>query len=126
MVGQRCARRIIFVALFLFGFQAILASGAGSGETPESWQAEWEKTLKAAEQEGQVAYSGCGSYAFVNEFKKKFPKIKTAIVSVSCSDVVARIMTERRAGKYLTDSQWYAMKPVLKLVEDALGTAEKK
>ena len=29
--------------------------------------------------------------------------------------------------KYLdTDSQWYAMKPVLKLVEDALGTAEKK
>jgi iron(III) transport system substrate-binding protein len=68
-----------------------------------SWQVEWEKTVRAAEQEGQVVYSASGGYRFLGEFHKSFPKIKTLVVSASCSDIVSRIMTERRAGKYLAD-----------------------
>lgn len=69
----------------------------------ESWQAEWERTLKAAEQEGQVVYSGCGSHDYLKEFQKSFPKIKLVSVSQSCTQLVSRIMAERRAGKYLAD-----------------------
>jgi iron(III) transport system substrate-binding protein len=68
-----------------------------------SWQAEWDKTVKAAEQEGEVIYSASGSYRFLEEFHKAFPKIKTTAVSASCNQIVSRIMTERRAGKYLAD-----------------------
>jgi iron(III) transport system substrate-binding protein len=68
-----------------------------------AWQSEWEKVIKAAELEGEVVYSASGSHRFLDEFHKSFPKIKTTGVSASCSDIVSRIMTERRAGKYLTD-----------------------
>jgi iron(III) transport system substrate-binding protein len=68
-----------------------------------SWQSEWDKTVKAAEQEGQVVYSASGSHRFLEEFQKAFPKIKPVVVAASCSDIVSRIMTERRAGKHLAD-----------------------
>jgi hypothetical protein len=43
-----------------------------------SWQAEWEKTLRAAEAEGQFAlYGCCYDYDRVLEvFRKRYPKIK--------------------------------------------------
>ena len=69
----------------------------------DSWQSEWERTLKAAEQEGQVVYSGCGSHDYLKEFHKNFPKIKLVSVSQSCIQLVSRIMAERRAGKYIAD-----------------------
>jgi hypothetical protein len=69
----------------------------------QNWQANWDKTLKAAEQEGRVAYSGCGSHDYLAEFQKKFAKIKLESVSAPCAELTARIMAERRAGKYLHD-----------------------
>jgi len=74
---------------------------AFSGEAAS--QNEWEKIVKAAEQEGEVVYSASGSHRFLEEFHKSYPRIKTTSISASCNDVVARIMTERRAGKYLAD-----------------------
>ena len=67
----------------------------------ESWQAEWERTLKAAEQEGQVVYSGCGSHDYLKEFQKQFPKIKLVSVAQSCTQLVARIMADPRALKLI-------------------------
>jgi len=96
-------RRVIVFLCSLLALHATIATVLGAAEAPESWQAEWQKTVKAAEQEGQVVYSGCGSHEYVYEFQKKFPKIKTVIVYASCNDLVSRIMAERRAGKYLTD-----------------------
>jgi iron(III) transport system substrate-binding protein len=89
-------------ALFVLivAFQGLLVCPLGAAE---DWQGEWDKTVKAAEQEGQVAYSGCGSHDYLNEFQKKYPRIKVVSVAASCSEVVSRTMTERRAGKYLTD-----------------------
>ncbi len=50
-----------------------------------------------------MVYSGCGSHDYLKEFKKQFPKIKLVSVSLSCTQLVSRIMAERRAGKYLAD-----------------------
>jgi iron(III) transport system substrate-binding protein len=90
-----------FSVLGLIIGQAVHMDSAFAGEV--AWQSEWEKVIKAAELEGEVVYSASGSHRFLDEFHKSFPKIKTTGVSASCSDIVSRIMTERRAGKHLTD-----------------------
>jgi len=88
-------------------FVIVFSLGLGPFSTPahaqDNWQAVWDKTLKAAEQEGQVTYSGCGSHEYLGEFQRKYPKIKVESVAASCSEVISRIMAERRAEKYLTD-----------------------
>src|SRR5947207_8217520 len=71
-----------------------------------SWQAEWEKTLRAAEAEGQFAlYGCCYDYDRVLEvFRKRYPKIKANIVvAVAGNSLASRILAERRGEKYLVD-----------------------
>src|SRR6266581_8339653 len=70
-----------------------------------SWQAEWEKTLRAAEAEGQFTlYGCCYDYDRILEgFKKKYPKIKVSTVLGPGAQLGARILAERRAEKYLPD-----------------------
>src|SRR5499426_4576894 len=71
-----------------------------------SWQAEWEKTLRAAEAEGQFTlYGCCYDYDRVLEvFRKKYPKIKAnIIVAVAGNSLASRILAERRGEKYLVD-----------------------
>ncbi len=69
------------------------------------WQAEWDKTLRAAESEGQVTLYGC-CYDFdrvIEGFKKKYPKIKAATVLGSGNQLATRILAERRGDKFLPD-----------------------
>jgi hypothetical protein len=71
-----------------------------------SWQGEWEKTVRAAEAEGQVVlYGCCYDYDRVLEvFRKRYPKIKpNIIVAVAGNSLASRILAERRAEKYLVD-----------------------
>lgn len=70
---------------------------------PVEWEAEWEKTVKAAEQESEVAFYTLGDHAYVNEFERKFPRIRIKIVSARGNELLSRMMSERRAGKYLDD-----------------------
>jgi ABC-type Fe3+ transport system substrate-binding protein len=93
-------RRLLFVILVL---SVGSVRSVRSSHAQDNWQADWDKTLRAAEQEGQVTYSGCGSHEYLGEFQKKYPKIKVESVAASCSEVISRIMAERRAEKYLTD-----------------------
>jgi ABC-type Fe3+ transport system substrate-binding protein len=70
-----------------------------------NWQAEWEKTLRAAESEGQVTLYGC-CYDYdrvLDGFRKKYPKIKAATVHASGNQLSTRILAERRGDKYLAD-----------------------
>src|SRR5262245_15140770 len=90
----------ILRCLAVVAVELLLAASAAGGA---DWQSEWEKTLKAAEQESRVAYSGCGSHDYLSEFQKKLPKIKIESSPAPCAEVVSRIMAERRAGKYLSD-----------------------
>ncbi len=83
------SRRLCQILFFALLDQAIFAKVAFTAEAmPPS---DWEKIVKAAEQEGEVAYSASGSARFLEEFHKAFPKIKTTVVSASCNDVGVRL-----------------------------------
>ncbi len=65
---------------------------------------EWEKVLRTGKQEGRVVlYTFPGQELVFQEFQKTFPDIKLVEVSVRGSERVTRIVSERRAGKYLAD-----------------------
>ena len=73
--------------VFFFFIVTCMVVGRSSprSEAAESWQAEWEKTVKAAEEEGQVSLyiAGYGKVIDSGEFQKAYPKIK--VVSVTGS-----------------------------------------
>ena len=76
------------------------------GADPKSaWQAEWDRTVRAAEQEGQVVVSIGGYGAIIDSgvFQKTYPKIKVTSITGAGTDLTTRITAERRAGKYLLD-----------------------
>ncbi len=86
----------------------LLSLGLSSVDGNANWQAEWEKTLKAARTEGSVAVyatSSVGDLRIVWEaFRKRYPKIKLInVVPGRGTAGVIRIMAERRARKYLAD-----------------------
>ncbi len=68
-----------------------------------TWQTEWVRVIKAAEQEGEVAYYTLGDFNFLSEFEKKFSRIKVKVVQGKGNELLARIMAERRGGRYLAD-----------------------
>jgi iron(III) transport system substrate-binding protein len=83
------------------------ASNAFAGEESKSdWQREWERTVRAAEEEGQVvlySLSEVGEVFLHSGFQKKFPRVKLVSVTARGVELVSRIMAERRAGKFLAD-----------------------
>ena len=97
-----------------FGFSCFVAWSAvaavflavvvNAGEAPR-WQADWEQTLATAKKEGEVAFYGSNGYEKVFEvFQKRYPEIKVnAVTGLRGSEYGQRVMTERRAGKYLVD-----------------------
>ena len=79
--------------------------GTQMGLAAEAWRAEWDKTVKAAEAEGQVTlyFSGYSKVIDSGAFQKAFPKIKVVTVGGSGTVLSQRIAAERRADKYLAD-----------------------
>jgi iron(III) transport system substrate-binding protein len=82
-----------------------LSSPILAGEAKPPRQQEWEKTIKAAEEEGQltVYIAGYGAIIDSGAFQRAFPKIKVVSVTGSGTDLSSRLASERRAGKYLVD-----------------------
>ncbi len=74
-----------------------------SQRSSADWNAEWKRTVDAAKKEGQVTIYTGGYERVFAEFQKTFPEIKVLIVRGRSSGITARIMAERRAGKYLPD-----------------------
>src|SRR5207253_10689241 len=74
-----------------------------AAESKPSWQAEWDRTVRAAEQEGQVTVSIGGYGAIIDSgvFQKTYPKIKITHITGSGTDLTQRISAERRDGQYL-------------------------
>ncbi len=66
---------------------------------------DWEKTVQAAEREGQVVVYIAGYEAVIEAgvFQKAHPKIKVVTVTGSGTQLAPRIASERRAEKYLAD-----------------------
>lgn len=74
-----------------------------AGEASSKSEPDWERTLKTAEQEGQVVVYKLGQDSEWHAFQKRFPKIKLVLVHGSGAQTLQRIMAERRAGKFLAD-----------------------
>jgi len=94
--------RALFLLLGLAG-PGLFASDACSATSDGARQTEWEKTLRAAEREGEISFYTLGDYGYVSAFEKKFPRIRVKVVPGRGNELLSRIMTERRAGKYLVD-----------------------
>jgi iron(III) transport system substrate-binding protein len=78
---------------------------AVAAESKPAWQAEWEKTIKAAEEEGAVVIYMTQAFepVFRETFQKKHPKIKVTALTGRGPELSQRVMNERRAEKYITD-----------------------
>ena len=76
-----------------------------AAEAKPAWQAEWDKTVKAAEDEGALVLYITGAFepVFREAFQKKFPKIKVTLVTGRGPDLSQRVMSERRAEKFAVD-----------------------
>jgi ABC-type Fe3+ transport system substrate-binding protein len=70
------------------------------------WKQDWEKTVAAAEKEGEVSIYGqsrAGVGKAILAFQEAYPKIKINFVGGSGSNLAKKIMAEKRAGKHLVD-----------------------
>ena len=79
----------------------------GNPASAQDWKAEWRKTVAAAEKEGIVVLNvqpNKRMRSYVQKaWPKAFPKIKLSMSVVPGRQFIARIRTERKAGKYLWD-----------------------
>jgi iron(III) transport system substrate-binding protein len=101
-------RRKRMTAAFLVALT--IATGAvanAMAAAPKSeWQLEWERSVAAAEKEGQVTLYGPPGITYQNAigaFKDAFPKIKLVYIPGSGTNNAQRLVAERRAEKYLAD-----------------------
>lgn len=93
----------VAVATILFFSWSI---GAGTILAKE-WKTEWKETVAAAEKEGVVVLNvqpNKRMRTYVQKaWPKAFPKIRLSMSAVPGRQFMARIKTERKAGKYLWD-----------------------
>jgi ABC-type glycerol-3-phosphate transport system substrate-binding protein len=97
------AARIFSIALPVF----LLASGGGAALAQASGDAEWNKLVAAAKQEGDIVLiippSSTHRAFLAREWLKAFPEIKLSQTSVIPGQQFTRLSVERSAGKYLWD-----------------------
>jgi len=92
---------LLVLLAFAFSYRALAAEALNS-----DWQSEWNQLLVAAAKEGQVSVYGPPGIRYQNAisaFQNAFPKIKLVYNPGSGSNNSHRLVTERRAGKYLAD-----------------------
>ncbi|TMA62398.1 MAG: extracellular solute-binding protein [Deltaproteobacteria bacterium] len=76
-----------------------------AGESKPAWETEWNETVEAAKKEGQIAvYHTRGPFdKLFADFSKRYPGIKFISATGRGGELISRVMSERRAGKYLVD-----------------------
>ena len=96
----------ILATVLLALFIALIASLSRAAEVkPATWQTEWDKTIRAAEEEGAVNIYMTSAFesVFRDAFQKKYPKIKVTSVVGRGFQLGQRVMSERRGEKYIPD-----------------------
>ncbi|HEX2227852.1 MAG TPA: extracellular solute-binding protein [Candidatus Binatia bacterium] len=97
--------RIASILALLTCLVCSFSAYSGAAESRPAWQVEWEKAVKAAEQEGSVVIYMTQAFepVFRETFQKKYPKIKVTLVTGRGPELSQRVMSERRADKYVVD-----------------------
>lgn len=101
LLGSRLTTLIVASLLPLM----LLAIGPADAQTNKNSWAKWEETVRKAEKEGKVTIymSRGGKFQnIVRAFHKEYPKIRVGVV-LGGSNYTTRILSERRAQKYLAD-----------------------
>ena len=97
-----------WAALLTLSHALLLWNGVtavGAADPKAARETEWNETVAAGIKEGQLAiYHTRGPFdKLFAEFNKRYPDIKILSVSGRGGELIARLMAERRAGKYLAD-----------------------
>lgn len=84
------------------------AAAAKSAASPaaEGWQAEWDKTVAAARQEGRLVmmtHPGTDYQGLVAAFQAAYPDITVEHAGIRPSDFAPRLVTEQKNGQFLWD-----------------------
>jgi len=96
------------LVVLLIGFLVTTFSLTGyAAEQKAGWQAEWERVLQAAKQEGKVVIYGAPGAdwrkALVEGFQKAYPGISVEYMGGPAHETWPRVMAERKAEKYVFD-----------------------
>jgi len=93
--------------LFFWGISVVSAAQPVQPGAKSGWQAEWERVLKAAKDEGSVVVLGPPGNdvrrALTEGFEKSFPGIKVEYSGATGAIMAPRLLGERKAGQYLAD-----------------------
>src|SRR5262245_50963366 len=102
---SKLLRLISVSAALLFSVATFMSNRLFAAESRPGWQAEWEKTVKAAEEEGALVLYMTQAFepVFRDAFQKKFPKIKVTMATGRGPELSQRVMSERRAEKFVVD-----------------------
>jgi ABC-type Fe3+ transport system substrate-binding protein len=100
MRGSVKEARILFVLLAIV---SVFVSTAAVNAAQAEKNKEWEQTLAAAKKEGQVNIYIYRYEGLLQDFKREFPGINVMSVTGRGNELTNRIMTERRAGKFIVD-----------------------
>src|SRR5512135_2087620 len=110
MQDRFCTRPLVRIWLIAaaIAFVWLAMKPAFAAEASRVAPQRWEDIVKAAEKEGEVtvyATNSVGELRVIwDAFKKRFPKIKLNSVGISTtSEIVTKVMAERRAGQYFVD-----------------------
>jgi len=96
--------RLLATSAITLGLVFVFAADCGfAAPAKPPWQQEWENTLAAAKKEGQVTVYISGYEAVLPHFEKEFPEIKVTAVTARGNQLGQRLLSERRAEKYLAD-----------------------
>jgi iron(III) transport system substrate-binding protein len=80
-----------------------LVALVGNALAESDWSKEWEKTVQAARKEGQVSVYIYRYEAVLEAFRKEYPEIKVVSVTGTGRDMGSRVLSERRAERYIAD-----------------------
>lgn len=94
-----CLSIIALLVLCAYSPAALAAESKGDSK------ADWEQTVQAAKKEGQLTVYFWGSPLILNAgvFQKAFPEIKVGVVEGMGTQLMQRILAERRGEKYIPD-----------------------
>ena len=98
-------KQMRLVILLLISVALAPCKGSLGAEARPAWQLDWEKTVKAAEDEGALVIYMTQAFepVFREAFQKKYPKIKVTTATGRGPELSQRIMGERRAEKFAVD-----------------------
>lgn len=93
------------IKILLFFLSVSLFAISYAAEPRPAWQLEWDKTVKAAEEEGALVIYMTQAFepVFRDGFQKKYPKIKVTMATGRGPEISQRVMSGRRAEKFAVD-----------------------